>query len=68
MGRSEDLNRMTVVCVDSAAPKQREEVETALVRRCQCVAQAAHLPKRTIGDRRVDAWQILWNTLSGTDV
>ena len=50
------LDRMAVVGVHSATPKQRQQVEATLSCCSDCAAQAAHLFKRAVGNRRINTW------------
>jgi hypothetical protein len=59
MRGAQHLDRMAVVGVYPTTPKQRDDLEATLLRSSQRTAEATHLRKRAVGNRRVNTWKIL---------
>jgi hypothetical protein len=59
---------MAIVGVHTTTPKERDEMETTLLRCGYGAPQAGHLRKGAVGNGRIDARQVLRYALSAPDV
>jgi hypothetical protein len=66
--RTKHLNRMAVVGVYAAVAKERDEMQPTRLGSAHCTTQAAHLGKRTVSNRGINAGKVLRYALSTSNV